>query len=283
MGKGKLSATALIGGAWAIHQAFQSLESARMGRAQEERAQEQHLHMLQSMQQYEQVAAYMRNPKASEILGAGRLAERDDLAAANLFSNKGLYIGQFEGEPIFYNGDRHALSYGRTRSGKGVDIILPVLGSMKHDSFIVTDIKDAENAYATAAARAELGHRILALNPLNIAGIESFRLNPCQAMLDIARAGYEMDGEDQQFIDKFLPMTPKQAQSDNAWALEGAREILRIRAKYLAYFKPEQCNPAGLWHMVNGSDEDIKGQYQEMIVSGTHSPSISDLSPSRRC
>lgn len=242
-----------------------------MSREHNQRAREQHAHMLQSMQQYEQVATYMRNPKASEVLGAGRLAERSDLVAANMFSNKGLYVGQFEGQPIFYNGDRHALSYGRTRSGKGRDIILPVLGSMKHDSFIITDIKDAENAYATAAARAKIGHRILALNPLGIAGIESFRLNPCQAMIDAARSGYEMDGEDQQFIDKFLPMTPKQAQSENAWALDGAREILQIRAKYLAYFRPSKCNPAGLWHMVHGSDEDIKAQYQEMIDCGDES------------
>jgi len=269
MANKKLSPTAMIGGAWAVYQATQSLQQASMGRAQEARAQEQHAHMLQSMGQYEQVAAYMRDPKASEVLGAGRLAEWDDLEAANLFKPTGLYIGEFAGNPIFYNGDRHCLSYGRTRSGKGRDIILPVLGSMKGDSFIVTDIKDAENAYATAEARAvKLGHRILALNPLGISGIESARLNPCQAMIDVARSGYEMDGEDQQFIDKFLPMTPKQMQSENAWTLEGAREILQIRAKYLAYFRPSKCNPAGLWHMANGSADKIRAQYQEMIDCG---------------
>ena len=98
------------------------------------------------------------------------------------------------------------------------------------------------------------------------------RYNPCQRMIDVAQAGYELAGEDQQFIELFLPMTPKQAQSENAWALEGAREILRIRAKYLAYFKPLECNPAGLWHMVHGSADKIRAQYQEMIDSGD--PSI---------
>lgn len=267
MGK-KLTAAGMIGGAWAIHQAFQSMEHASMARAQESRAQEQHAHMLQSMDQYEHVARYMRDPKASTVLGAGRLAEWDDLLAANMFSNKGLYLGMFEGHPIYYNGDRHCLSYGRTRSGKGRDVILPVLGSMKGDSFIITDIKDAENAYATAAARAERGHRVLALNPFGISGIDSLRLNPCQVMIDTAQAGYEFDGEDEQFINHFLPMTPKQAQAGNAWALRGARDILRIRAKYLAYFRPSECCPATLWHMVNGSADKICAQYQEMIECG---------------
>jgi len=270
MGK-KLTAAGMIGGAWAVHQAFQSMEHAGMARAQEARAQEQHAHMLQSMQQYEQVATYMRNPHASEVLGAGRLAEWDDLLAANMFSNAGLYLGMFEGHPIYYNDDGHCLSYGRTRSGKGRDVILPVLGSMKSDSFIVTDIKDAENAYATAAARAARGHRVLALNPFGIAGIDSLRLNPCQAMIDTARAGYEFDGEDEQFINHFLPMTPKQAQAENSWALEGARNILKTRAKYLAYFRPSECCPATLWHMVNGSAEKIRAQYQEMIDCGEDS------------
>lgn len=265
----------MIGGAWAVHQAFQSLEHAAMAREQNERAREQHAHMLQSMEQYQQVAQYMRDPKASEVLGAGRLAEWDDLVAADLFRPAGLYIGEFAGHPIFYNGDRHCLSYGRTRSGKGRDVILPVLGSMKGDSFIISDIKDAENAYATAEARAvKLGHRILALNPLGISGIESARLNPCQAMIDTAKAGYEFDGEDEQFINHFLPMTPKQAQSENSWTLEGAREILKTRAKYLAYYRPSECCPGALWHMVNGSEEKIRAQYQEMIDCGD--PSISE-------
>lgn len=273
MGK-KLTAAGMVAGAWAVHQAFQSMEHAAMAREQNERAREQHLHMLQSMEQYDQVARYMRDPRASEVLGAGRLAEWDDLLAANMFNNRGLYVGMFEGHPIYYNGDRHALSYGRTGSGKNRDVILPVLGSMKHDSFIITDIKDAENAYATAAARAERGHRVLALNPFGMAGIESLRLNPCQEMIDTARAGYEFDGEDEQFINHFLPMTPKQAQAENSWALEGAREILKIRAKYLAYFRPSECCPGALWHMVNGSEDKIRAQYQEMIDCGD--PSISE-------
>jgi len=255
------SATRFISGAWSVYQALESMEHNRRARQQEEM-------MLESMNEYSAVAEYMRDPQASEILGAGRMANYQDVASANLFANLGLYIGGYAGQPIFYNGDRHALSYGRTRSGKGRDIILPVLATNAQDSLIVTDIKDAENAYASATARRALGHRVIALNPFNIAGLSSHRLNPCQNMLDVAQAGYEMDGEDQQFIELFLPMTEKQKQADNAWALEGAREILRIRAKYLAFYRPSECNPAGLWHMVHGSREKITSQYQEMIDCG---------------
>lgn len=251
----------MLGGLWSIYQATEQLEQYRRAREQEDMLHE-------SMEQYQDVAEFMRSPEASELLGAGRMAGYDDLAEANLFDSGGLYIGGFDNQPIFYSGDRHALSYGRTRSGKGRDIILPVLATNAQESLIVTDIKDGENAYATAAARKDLGHRVIALNPFNIAGLSSHRLNPCQNMLDVARGGYEMDGEDQQFIELFLPMTEKQKQSDNAWALEGARDILRVRAKYLAYYRPSECNPAGLWHMVHGSREKIVSQYKEMIDCG---------------
>lgn len=261
----------MLGGAWATWQAMNSLRQAALSEEQNQRAREQHAQMQQSLDQYSQVVAYMADPKASEILGAGRLALRSDLEAVDMFNANGLYIGEFEGQPIFYNGDRHGLSYGRTRSGKGRDIILSVLGSAKKQSFIINDIKDAENAYSSAAARAALGQEVLALNPFNIAGIEGMRLNPCQRMIDIAQSGYELSGEDKQFIELFLPMTPKQAQAENSWALEGAREILQIRAKYLAYFRPEECNPAGLWHMANGGADKIRAQYQEMIRCGDES------------
>jgi len=256
--------TNIIGGAWSVYQAMEATEQSR-------RAHDQEMMLLESQEQYNAVASYMRDPQASQVLGAGRLANINDLAAANMFSNDGLYIGAFAGRPIFYNGDRHALSYGRTRSGKGTDVILPILGTNVRESLIVTDIKDGENAYATAAARQASGHKVMAMNPSNIAGIKSYRLNPCQTMIDVARSGYELAGEDQLFIEKFLPMTPKQAQADNAWALEGAREILRIRAKFLAYFRPSKCNPAELWYMVHGSADQIRMQYEEMIACGDES------------
>ena len=256
-----------IGGAWSVYQAVESMEHNR-------RARQQEFLMLESLKEYEAVANYMSNPQASEILGAGRMANIFDVANANLFDKKGLYIGACAGHPIFYNGDRHALSYGRTRSGKGRDIILPVLANNARESLIVTDIKDGENAYASATARTRRGHRVIALNPFNIAGMKGYRLNPCQNMLDVAQAGYEMDGEDHQFIELFLPMTEKQKQGENAWALEGARDILRIRAKYFAYYRPSMCNPAGLWHMANGGADKIRGQYQEMIDCGD--PSITE-------
>ena len=259
--------TNVLGGAWAVYQAIEATEHNRRAREQEEM-------MLESLQQYNAVAEYMRDPQASEILGAGRMANMDDLAAANMFNPSGLFVG-FAGEvPIFYNGDRHALSYGRTGSGKNATTILNVLGTHAGESMIVFDIKDAENSFSTAEDRKDRGHRIIAMNPLKIGGVKSHRYNPLQPMIDIAQAGYELDGEDQLFIDKFLPMTPKQKQADNSWALIGAREILRIRAKYLSYFKPDQCNPGSLWHMAHGDADKIREQYQEMIDCGV--PSIAD-------
>lgn len=251
-----------------LEQGARSARQEQISKAQEKRAVVLDKERQQSLETYHAVSSFVENPITSDVLGAGRMATARDVAKANLYGTSGLYLGTHDGRVISYWGDRHGLTYGRTRSGKGKDIILPVLAMNFTDSFIVTDIKDAENAYAVSYARKKHGQRVIPLNPFNFNGVGSFRLNPCQKIIDVAQAGYEIDGEDEAFIDLFLPMTEKQKSADNAWALEGAREILRLRTRYLAYFRPSECNPAGLWHMVHGDEEKIRAQYQEMIDCG---------------
>ena len=218
------------------------------------------------MEQYNEVAAYMADPTPTTVLGKGRLANFQDARNANLLESSGLYLGRFEGQPIYYNGDSHLLSYGKTGSGKGRDVILANLAHIKNESLIVTDIKNGENAYASVRCRKTAhGHRCIALNPSNIAGFGTFRLNPCQNLIDIAKAGHAIDGEDREFISLFIPMTEAQEGHPDSWPSHAARRILGLRAKYLAYFRPHECNPCGLWDMVNGDNEEIEAKFQEMI------------------
>lgn len=254
--------TMALGAMWSLYNMYNTVQHNRRASENEER-------LLASMREYEEAAAYMRNPQPSTLLGSGRLADEFDAQQANMFDNNGLFLGGFGGRPIFYNGDRHMLSYGRSGSGKGRDVILGNLAHIANESVIVTDIKDGENAYVTVSHRKRgLGQACLPLNPCNISGIGTCRLNPCQTMIDVAQdpAGYLIDGEDKQFIDKFVPMTKAQEKSENSWAIKGAQEILKARVKYLAYWQPDRCNPGGLWYMVNGSDEHIRAQYAEMIA-----------------
>lgn len=151
-------------GAWGIYQALETLEAQRRAREQEDR-------VLESLEEAKRVQAFIENPVASDQLGGGRLGTVADAEREGMFDNRGLFLGAMEGRPIFYNGDAHLLNYGMTRSGKGCDIVLPNLAHVFNRSMVVNDIKDGENAYASAAYRASRGHRVVALNPYGLHGI----------------------------------------------------------------------------------------------------------------
>ena len=57
----------------------------------------------------------------------------------------------------------HALTFGRTRGGKGVSAIIPALLTYK-GSMVVIDPK-GENAWVTAERRRQMGHRVVILDP----------------------------------------------------------------------------------------------------------------------
>ena len=57
----------------------------------------------------------------------------------------------------------HALTFGRTRGGKGVSAIIPALLTYK-GSMVVIDPK-GENAWITAQRRRDMGHRVVILDP----------------------------------------------------------------------------------------------------------------------
>lgn len=56
----------MIGAMWSIYQAYHSTHQNRRSRENEDR-------LLESMRDYEEVAAYMRNPQASTLLGMAGL------------------------------------------------------------------------------------------------------------------------------------------------------------------------------------------------------------------
>ena len=194
----------------------------------------------------QQVDEYFSNPTATKLLGGGRLGNLQDAHNENMLDPNGLYLGFLEGQPIFYNGDAHLLNYGMTRSGKGRDIILPNLAHVFDRSIIVNDIKDGENAYASAGIRKQKGQRIIPINPHGLLGIKSFKLNPFQRIIDHAQAGINVSEDVLQIILSIVP-----TQNDkNAWVGQGAQEILATWLEWCAIFRPEKCNLTNMWRFI---------------------------------
>src|SRR5262249_62412868 len=73
-----------------------------------------------------------------------------------------------------YAEDRHLVTVGPTRSGKGATVIIEALLEARH-SMVVIDPK-GQNAAVSARRRRELGQRVYVLNPFGLHGSAPWRL-----------------------------------------------------------------------------------------------------------
>ena len=185
----------------------------------------------------ERVRRFVENPEASGLLGDGRLGTLHDAAEEGMLDPQGLFLGGLEGEPLFYNGDAHLLNYALTRSGKGRDIVLPNLAHVFNRSLVVNDIKDGENAYASADHRKANGHRIIAINPHGLLNAPSFKLNPFQRIIDKGARGESITEDSLQLCMSLVPPI----QGEGKWVAAGAQQILATWLEWSARFRPDLC------------------------------------------
>jgi type IV secretion system protein VirD4 len=121
----------------------------------------------------------------STTFGSAKWATADDVERTGLTRGHGFALGAFQADPetrlkLSYAGDRHLLTVAPTRAGKGVSAIVPNLLTYE-GSVLVIDPK-GENALITGAARADLGHNVLLVDPWDLAatrmGTVPARFNP---------------------------------------------------------------------------------------------------------
>lgn len=116
-------------------------------------------------------------PSRSDIYGAATLQTSTHTDISSIYDEAGgmrMPLGHNPGDRntgITFNvgpegkSKGHALTFGRTRGGKGVSSIIPALLTYK-GSMVVIDPK-GENAWTTAERRRQLGHRVVILDPWN--------------------------------------------------------------------------------------------------------------------
>ncbi len=228
-------------GAMQLYQFTEGIQANQRARDQEQRA-------MESIEESRRVQAAIENPEASDKLGAGRLATLADAQAENMLDPNGLFIGAMDGQPIFYGGDAHLLNYALTRSGKGRDIVLPNLAHVFNRSLVVNDIKDGENHFASADHRAAKGHRIIAINPHNLRGVKSHKLNPFQRIIDKAGRGESVSEDALQICMSLVP--PSRGDESSQWVAAGAQQILATWLEWSARCRPERCTLSNMWRFV---------------------------------
>ena len=214
----------------------------------------------------------MRRATPSDALGHGRLATLGDVQASGLFGDDGIFLGGLDGRLLQFTGDGPILTYARTGSGKGRDLILPNLAHLRDRSLIVCDPKDGENAFVSAAHRREtLGQKVVFLNPYGINGTEfpNTKINPFHLLVDIVRSGARIDSEASEIAHILIPRPIKA--SGEEWVRSGALRLTATVLEYLAIFDPEHCTPARLWSFANSSGFDLGAQFAMMETCGVAS------------
>lgn len=215
----------------------------------------------------DEAEAEMASARPSGRLGDSRLADAADVAKAGMYDRRGLFLGAFEGRPIFFAGDGPMLTYLRTGGGKGRDLLLPNMAHVRDRSLVIIDVKDGENQHASAEHRAaRLGTRCVFLNPFGMRGVPDTPINPLQILLDIVNAGGSIDSEANEIAQILLP--PPVKPGDDAWVRKGALRLLAMRMEYLALFEPELCSLSGLWRFVNADHQATSAAYAMMSSCG---------------
>lgn len=210
---------------------------------------------------------YMSIMGPSGQLGDGHLAEASEIERAGLFDASGLFLGAHKGQMLFFGGDGQLLTYARTGSGKGRDLILPNLAHVRDRSLVVVDVKDGENCYASIKHRSEtLGQNCITLNPFDLLDLSNTRINPLHVLVDIVADGGEIDTQAEEIAQILLPPNP--CDGENGWVRKGANRLLAMRMEYLAYMEPQNCTLGNLWRFVNASDDDFASNFQLMVSCG---------------
>ena len=237
---------------------LETFKSWHRGDQQEDR-------ILESMRKVDVAHTFLTNPIASGLLGDASLGTLKDAAAAQLLDDSGIFLGALDGGPLFYTGGAHLLTYARTGAGKGRDAILPNLAHVKDQSLVVIDVKDGENAYASAFHRRHtLGHRVVFLNPWNLLKAGNTRMNPLARLTRLAVDGERVEVAAREIAQILVP-SPKKA-TDNAWVAQGAQRLLASRMTFLAYYRPEDCVLSSLWKFVNQGQAELLADLGEMML-----------------
>ena len=105
-------------------------------------------------------------PKRRDLHGSARFANRVEITKSGLLGDRGILLGQHQGEYLILPGQQSVLLAAPMRSGKGVGVVIPNLLAWP-DSVCVVDIKD-ENFKRTAGYRARHGQQVYAWAPFGL-------------------------------------------------------------------------------------------------------------------
>lgn len=161
--------------------------------------------------------------------GSGKYAGMFDEAFSRVKDDKSIYFGRSMFNPSWKIGapdDRHMITFGGSRGGKGISCIMPNLLTWK-GSVLVIDPKGT-NTHVTAERRTRMGSKTYVLDPFNQTSIKGAFFNP----LDIIDPDSITCVEDIKLITEGL--IPPEGGDSSQYFTESAQVIL---AGYIVHVK----------------------------------------------
>ncbi len=162
--------------------------------------------------------------------------------------------------------DGHILTCAPTGAGKGIGAVIPNLLTYPGSAFVL-DFK-GENYAVTARARRDLGHTVVLVDPFNITGAATHRLNWLDTLDPadpdvVSRAGGLAD----------MLVVTEGAETDSHWN-DTARELLRGLLIYVAGLPPERRSMAELRRIVTAPEDDLADTLANMLADSEHGQRI---------
>jgi type IV secretion system protein VirD4 len=204
-----------------------------------------------------------RRRAAATTHGSARWATAREVRRAGLYARHGVVVGRLDGRLLLDDGETHVLLVGPTRSGKGTGVIIPTLLTW-HESALILDPKDGENAAVTARWRATYGRRVALFTPCRT---PQTRIN----VLDTIRLGTRQEFGDAQLIAQSL-VAPEKLARESATALhfrELAALLLTATILHVCY-TAQRKSLAGVWAFLTQQHESL-GDSLKTMAGTAHS------------
>ncbi|MEM7368717.1 MAG: type IV secretory system conjugative DNA transfer family protein [Bacteroidota bacterium] len=191
--------------------------------------------------------------------GSARFATRSELAKVQTKKKgKGIYIG---GGKHYYHKQGHLVTVAGTRSGKGVNLILPnLLGAANLEaSWMVIDPK-GENTIISAAYQKSLGKTVRILNPWRLLGLPTSTYNPLDIISDPQSDHLPDDAS--LLADMIVPATPGK---DDHW-INRARSLItgilmqQVTSNY-------ELTLSELWRLLRLPREEFLALLRDMVLN----------------
>jgi type IV secretion system protein VirD4 len=190
--------------------------------------------------------------------GSARWARPREVRTAGLYARHGVVIGRLAGRLLLDDSETHVLLCGPTRSGKGTGVVIPTLLTW-HESALILDPKDGENAAVTAPWRARYGRRVALFTPCKAP-------QTCVNILDTIRLRTPQEFADAQVIAQSL-VAPAKLARETATSLhfrDLAGLLLTAAILHVCYTAP-CASLAGVWALLTQQHPSLGAALAAMV------------------